>query len=65
MDQELALKEFERNGLEALLLQEKFKNNPFVLKFHQNKNTSTGDIMNGPSSKLSQNVLQKFIFAFF
>lgn len=57
MEQELALKEFERNGLEALLLQEKLKHNSFLLKFHQNKNTSTGDLINGPSSNLPQNLL--------
>lgn len=43
IQQQIALKELEKHGLETLLLQEQFKRNPFKLNFHYDAQTSTGD----------------------
>lgn len=43
IQQQIAMKELEKHGLETLLLQEQFKTNPFKLNFHYDAQTSTLD----------------------
>lgn len=57
LEQNMALCDIQAHGLETLLMQERMKRNPFVLQFHQNRSTSTGDLMNGPSSKLWKQIV--------
>ncbi|KAK5644595.1 hypothetical protein RI129_005895 [Pyrocoelia pectoralis] len=46
LEQQIALKELEKNSLELMIMQEKLKKNPFKLKFNYDKCTSTSDLPN-------------------
>ncbi|KAF5292431.1 hypothetical protein FQA39_LY13978 [Lamprigera yunnana] len=49
LEQQIALKQLEKEGLELVLFAERLKRNPYSLKFHQTQQTSTTDLSNGPS----------------
>lgn len=47
LQQEIAMKNFQQHNLEMLLMEEYMKNNPFQLKFHQDGQTDTVDLLGG------------------
>lgn len=51
LHQQIALKAIEKNVLEAMLLEEQYKRNPFQLQFHRDMETSTDTLFTGLETK--------------
>lgn len=62
LQQQIALKQLEKQTLELLLLQQQFKSNPFSLQLHYDNQTSTSDLPTGQRGILRNpcgNVIKK------